>query len=180
MSFPGEISNDAKETLPETSKKESYAGSVEEDAGKEGIGGVNSSERKRCTLDPCKEEDEDEARKKKTKKKKKRCAYDPCKTKLGLTAYPCRCARCGMWVDVGWINIIYVLVVRIRMMMMVVMMTMIMTAMARVFCSLHTRGQRTDSQKVKNAPHIFSSGDTLCRNNRRLIGTPLIVIARQS
>ena len=138
MSFPGETSDDAKETLPETSKKENYAGSVEEDAGKEGIGEVNSSKRKRCTLDPCKEEDEDEARKKKTKKKKKRCAYDPCKTKLGLTAYPCRCARCGMWVDVGWINIIYVLVVRIRMMMMVVMMTMIMTAMARVFCSLHT------------------------------------------
>ena len=106
MSFPGETSDDAEETLPETSKKENYAGSVEEDAGKEGIGEVNSSKRKRCTLDPCKEEDEDEARKKKTKKKKKRCAYDPCKTKLGLTAYPCRCARCGMWVDVGWINII--------------------------------------------------------------------------
>ena len=27
---------------------------------------------------------------------------------------------------------------------------------------------------------VCSSGDTLCRNNRRLIGTPLIVIARQS
>ena len=54
-----------------------------------------------CTLYSCKEEEAEEAKKKakqpakkkKMKKKKKRCALDSCKTKLGLTAYHCRCGR---------------------------------------------------------------------------------------
>ena len=43
-----------------------------------------------------------------------------------------------------------------------------------------------DAMTTKLASHantvmlIVSSGETLCRDNRRLIGTPIIVIARRS
>ena len=85
MTSPGETKDDVKE---------------EDESVKEDIREVKQSAEKRkgCSLFSCKEEEAEEAKKtatpaKKKKKKKKRCALDSCKTKLGLTAYQCRCGR---------------------------------------------------------------------------------------
>ena len=85
MTSPGETKDDVKE---------------EDESVKEDIEEVKQSAEKRkgCSLFSCNEEEAEEAKKtatpaKKKKKKKKRCALDSCKTKLGLTAYQCRCGR---------------------------------------------------------------------------------------
>merc|ERR1711990_1285568 len=76
-------------------------GVKEATTGKEDSGEVKPAKKKMkkmegCTIYSCKEEEAEEAKRKTKplkKKKMKRCALDSCKTKLGLTAYQCRCER---------------------------------------------------------------------------------------
>merc|ERR1711874_602086 len=77
MSSTGETNADVKELLDTNSSEESSEEeeeSGEEDTEKLGAGEESATPAKR-------------------KKKRKRCALDSCKTKLGLTAYSCRCGR---------------------------------------------------------------------------------------
>merc|ERR1712192_390770 len=72
---------------------------IKEATGKEDSGEVKPAKKMRkmegCTIYSSKEEEAEEAKKKVVlvKKKKKRCALDSCQTRLGLTAYQCRCGR---------------------------------------------------------------------------------------
>ena len=82
MTSPGKTKEDVKEG--------DESGKVKQPAKK------RRRKREGCSLYSCKEEEAEEAKKRATpakKKKKKRCALDSCKTKLGLTAYQCRCGR---------------------------------------------------------------------------------------
>ena len=84
MTSPGKTKEDVKEG--------DESGKVKQPAKK------RRRKREGCSLYSCKEEEAEEAKKratpaKKKKEKKKRCALDSCKTKLGLTAYQCRCGR---------------------------------------------------------------------------------------
>ena len=99
--------NDNEKLLTANSLKSSEDEGVKETTGKEDSGEVKPAKKKMrkmegCTIYFCKEEEAEEAKRKakplkKKKKKMKRCALDSCKTKLGLTAYQCRCGR--------WLNL---------------------------------------------------------------------------
>ena len=92
--------NDDEKSLKSSEDEEG----VKEATGKEDSGEVKPAKKKMrkmegCTIYSCKEEEAEAAKKKvvlvkKKKKMKKRCALDSCKTRLGLTAYQCRCGRC--------------------------------------------------------------------------------------
>ena len=84
MSSAGETKDELKEMLD--------ANSSEEDESED-----TSGEEESDTEEDTEEKEEggvEEMKKLAKKKKKKRCALvDSCKTKLGLTAYACRCGR---------------------------------------------------------------------------------------
>ena len=103
MTSPDEA-NDNEKLFAANSLKSSEDEGVKEATGKEDSGEVKPVGKKMrkmegCTIYFCNEEEAEEAKrkakplKKKKKKKMKRCAFDSCKTKLGLTAYQCRCGR---------------------------------------------------------------------------------------
>ena len=105
-----------------------------------------------CSLYSCKEEEAEEAKKTamspaKKKKKKKKCSLESCKTKLGLTAYQCRCGRflfshffftSHHCVAVWWLIMVSMKLMRILMRMKM----MKLMRMTRMFCSLHTPAEK--------------------------------------